>query len=109
MSSLRNYDSETSRNYTDKLSFNISENDNVSQTKDVTLEDHQAPIETEKYTMILENYHIHSLRKCPTDTEARALVRQKMETNKTHWRELIEQNDNDCMEIYAKTVRKHCR
>ena len=109
MSSLRNYDSETSRNYTDKLSFNISESDNVSQTKDRTLEDHQAPIDTEKYTMILENYHTHSLRKGPTDTEARALVRQKMETNKTHWRELIEQNDYDPMEFYAKTVRKHCR
>lgn len=56
MSSLRNYDSETSRNYTDELSFNISESDNVSQTKDITLEDHQAPIETEKYTMILVWY-----------------------------------------------------
>ena len=53
MSSLRNYDSETSRNYTDEHSFNISESDNVSQTKDITLEDHQVPIETEKYTMIL--------------------------------------------------------
>ena len=55
------------------------------------------------------NYHTHLLREGPTETEVRDLVRQKIESNKTYWRELIEQNDNDRMEFYAKDVRKHCR
>ena len=109
MSTLRNYDSDTSINYTDEHSYNISESDNVSQThsttKDIALQDQRAPIEEDSYLMILEgDYLCRWFGSYPHDLKE-SIMRLKLE----YWHELIgSYNHYTHIKLYLDTAKEYC-